>query len=68
MGPTLMGKRLPTWGVSSHPTIVDVPVQLQGDYTTSQKQYEQSIAFYNINQRLVSFIQKPICARVAKGF
>ena len=36
IGPILTGRRLPTWEVSSCPTMVSVPMQLQGAYTTSQ--------------------------------
>ena len=31
------GRRLPTWGVCSHPTMVGVPMQLQNASTTSQQ-------------------------------
>ena len=59
MGPRPTGRRLPTWGVSSCPTMVGVFVQLQGAYATSQqKTLQWFIVFYNTNHTLASFIQK----------
>ena len=37
--PRQTGRRLSTWRVSSRPTMVGVPMQLQGAYTTSQPKY-----------------------------
>ena len=39
MGPRPTGRRLPTWGVSSCPTMFGIPMQLQGAYATSQPLY-----------------------------
>ena len=57
-----------TWAVSSCPTLVSIPIQLQGAYTTSKPKMQQIIAFCNTNHRLVFFMQKLICARFAVGF
>ena len=36
MGPIPTGRRLPTWGVSSHPSMIGIPMQLQGAAATSK--------------------------------
>ena len=36
IGPRPIGRKLSTWGVSSFPTMVGFPIQLQGASATSQ--------------------------------
>ena len=62
MGTRPTDKKLPTWGVSSRPTMIGVPMHLQGTSTTSQLNMQQIIAFLYTNQQ--TFI---IHARVHLG-
>ena len=55
MGPRLISRRLPTWGASSHPSIVGIPMQLQGTTTTFQLNIQQIIAFLYLNPQQKSF-------------
>ena len=58
MGPRLISRRLPTWGVSYHLTTVGVPIQLQADVLTPHvnKNIQQIIAFYYVNWGFVPFV------------
>ena len=39
MGPRLTSRRLPTCGVSSHSTVLDIPTKLHGASAISQQKY-----------------------------
>ena len=48
MGCRPTGRRLLTWGVSSHPTIAGVPMQVQGASATSQPKICNSLLHFII--------------------
>ena len=45
MGPRLIGRRLPTWGVSSRSTMVGIPMQLQSAPPTYQLKMQLIVFF-----------------------
>ena len=48
IGATAASRILPTWGVSSYPTIVDITMQLQGTSTIHQQNLQEIIAFIDV--------------------
>ena len=63
----MIGRRLPTWEVSSHPTRVGVIIQVQGTLALSKQEYATNHSVTKITN-FFFFYEKLICARVAINF